>query len=115
MPGAPSSAAAKAAVAAQEAAKAKAAQEAEDAARAAAQRAQGDILSASCYPNEAAEYFGESFAHRLRWAHAVNGLRSLRHALRSSSHFLEADVSAGTLTEEKMEPAVSILVEVDLT
>lgn len=72
-------------------------------------RATGDVLSATCYPNEAADYFGENYAHRLRWAHAVNSLRVLRSALRSNAHFLEADVSAGTLMEEKTE-GVSILV-----
>eukprot|EP00435_Cladocopium_sp_Y103_P046340 s549_g13.t1 len=73
----------------------------------ASQRAQnqGDLVSANCYANDAAEYFGENFAHRLRWAHAVNSLRVLRQALRSNAHFVEADVSAGTLTEEKQDPA----------
>jgi hypothetical protein len=65
----------------------------------------GDLISANCYANDAAEYFGENFAHRLRWAHAVNSLRVLRQALCSNAHFVEADVSAGTLMEEKQDPA----------
>ncbi|CAK0823810.1 unnamed protein product [Prorocentrum cordatum] len=50
------------------------------------------------YPQSAAEHFSESFAHRLRWAHAVNSKRRLRGALAASAHFLEADVAAGPLT-----------------
>ena len=68
-------------------------------------RVSGDLISANCYANDAAEYFGENFAHRLRWAHAVNSLRVLRQALCSNAHFVEADVSAGTLMEEKQDPA----------
>ena len=58
-------------------------------------------MSTASYPNEAADYFGELFAHRLRWAHAVNSQRMLSTALVSNSHFLEADVSAGPLVEQK--------------
>ena len=58
-------------------------------------------MSSTSYPNEAADYFGELFAHRLRWAHAVNSQRMLSTALVSNSHFLEADVSAGPLVEQK--------------
>ena len=74
----------------------------------------GDVLSATCYPNEAADYFGENYAHRLRWAHAVNSLRVLRSALRSNAHFLEADVSAGTLMEEKTEVGSILVARCDL-
>ncbi|CAJ1366209.1 unnamed protein product, partial [Effrenium voratum] len=91
MPGAPSSAAAQAA-----AAKAQAAQRAE-----AQERLKREIVAATCYPNEAADYFQERYAHRLRWAHAVNSQRLLRAALTSNSHFIEADVSAGPLIEER--------------
>lgn len=49
------------------------------------------------YPASAAADFGERFAHRLRWAHAVNSRRRLRGALATGCHFLEADVSVGPL------------------
>ena len=61
-------------------------------------------MASTTYPNEAADYFGELFAHRLRWAHAVNSQRMLSTALVSNSHFLEADVSAGPLVEQKSDP-----------
>lgn len=53
----------------------------------------------SNYIEAAASDFGERFAHRLRWAHAVNSKRRLSDALAGRSHFLEADVAAGRLTE----------------
>eukprot|EP00747_Dinoflagellata_sp_TGD_P070879 gnl/TRDRNA2_/TRDRNA2_156786_c0_seq2.p1 gnl/TRDRNA2_/TRDRNA2_156786_c0~~gnl/TRDRNA2_/TRDRNA2_156786_c0_seq2.p1 ORF type:complete len:728 (-),score=157.53 gnl/TRDRNA2_/TRDRNA2_156786_c0_seq2:109-2292(-) len=59
----------------------------------------GGTRCASEYPAAAADYFGEGFAHRLRWAHAVNSRRRLRGALATSAHFLEADVSAGPLVQ----------------
>mmetsp|Transcript_41667 Transcript_41667/g.116089 ORF Transcript_41667/g.116089 Transcript_41667/m.116089 type:complete len:516 (-) Transcript_41667:310-1857(-) len=49
------------------------------------------------YPEAAAAHFGECFAHRLRWAHAVNSRRRLRGALATPAHFLEADVASGPL------------------
>jgi len=49
------------------------------------------------YPHVAAGFFGEHFAHRLRWAHAVNSKRRLRSSLGTSANFLEADVSKGPL------------------
>lgn len=49
------------------------------------------------YPTRAALYFGEGFAHRLRWAHAVNSRRRLRVALNTDVHFLEADVAYGPM------------------
>jgi len=58
----------------------------------------------SCAPHNAFGYietvandFGETFAHRLCWAHAVNSQRRLQTALAGPAHFLEADVSAGPL------------------
>jgi hypothetical protein len=44
--------------------------------------------------------FGERFAHRLRWSHAVNSSHRLRCALASPVHFLEADVSSGPLRNQ---------------
>jgi len=52
------------------------------------------------YPEVAAAHFGECFAHRLRWAHAVNSRRRLKGALATSAHFIEADVASGPLVEE---------------
>ncbi|CAE7570275.1 FAM151A, partial [Symbiodinium necroappetens] len=66
---------------------------------------QSEVVASTSYPNEAADYFGELFAHRLRWAHAVNSQRMLSTALVSNSHFLEADVSAGPLVEQKPDLA----------
>lgn len=57
------------------------------------------------YPRLAARDFGEQFAHRLRWAHAVNSRRRLRLALATAAHFLEADVAAGPLVEHARERA----------
>lgn len=54
----------------------------------------------SSYPQAAALDLGQSFAHRLRWLHAVNSLEYLREALASSVQFLEADVAAGQLLIE---------------
>lgn len=51
------------------------------------------------YPSRAAEYFGEPYAHRLRWAHAVNSRKMLGRALAMDAHFLEADVSIGKLVD----------------
>jgi len=53
--------------------------------------------SQAAYPEAAAQFFGESFAHRLRWSHAVNSKRKLRVALISTAQFVEADVSFGSL------------------
>lgn len=55
------------------------------------------VISQAVYPDAAAQFFGEAFAHRLRWSHAVNSKRKLRGALITSGHFLEADVSFGSL------------------
>lgn len=52
------------------------------------------------YPVAVARDFEERFAHRLRWAHAVNSRRRLRSALSTPVHFIEADVSVGPLTAE---------------
>eukprot|EP00927_Polykrikos_kofoidii_P054650 TRINITY_DN49037_c0_g1_i1.p1 TRINITY_DN49037_c0_g1~~TRINITY_DN49037_c0_g1_i1.p1 ORF type:complete len:523 (-),score=70.94 TRINITY_DN49037_c0_g1_i1:134-1579(-) len=49
------------------------------------------------YPSKAANFFGERFAHRLRWCHAVNSKGALSAMLHTSVHFLEADVAAGPL------------------
>jgi len=49
------------------------------------------------YPTDAAQFFGESFPHRLRWAHAVNSRRKLGVALGTGAHFLEGDVASGKL------------------
>lgn len=55
------------------------------------------------YPSSAANFFGEPFAHRLRWAHAVNSRRRLRAVLCTDAHFLEADVAAGPVFSRKDE------------
>lgn len=52
------------------------------------------------YLEAAPNDFGECFAHRLRWAHAVNSSHRLHCALASAVHFLEADVSVGPLTSQ---------------
>lgn len=59
---------------------------------------------ASGYPASAASYFGEYGAHRLRWAHAVNGRRRLRAALCTAANFLEADVTSGPLVYKDEVP-----------
>jgi len=58
----------------------------------------------SGYPASAASYFGEYGAHRLRWAHAVNGRRRLRAALCTAANFLEADVTSGPLVHKDEVP-----------
>eukprot|EP00929_Paragymnodinium_shiwhaense_P099481 TRINITY_DN61149_c0_g1_i1.p1 TRINITY_DN61149_c0_g1~~TRINITY_DN61149_c0_g1_i1.p1 ORF type:complete len:474 (+),score=93.15 TRINITY_DN61149_c0_g1_i1:143-1564(+) len=71
---------------------------------------QGDVLfncSNHDYPNSAATFFGEHFAHRLRWGHAVNSKRALKASLRSSVHFLEADVAAGPLLPPEVATSTS--------
>lgn len=57
------------------------------------------LVQAEGYPSRAAEYFGELYAHRLRWAHAVNSRKMLGRALAMDAHFLEADVSIGKLVD----------------
>lgn len=57
------------------------------------------LVALEGYPSRAAEYFGEPYAHRLRWAHAVNSRKMLGKALAMDAHFLEADVSIGRLIE----------------
>lgn len=57
------------------------------------------------YPTSCASSFGEYFAHRLRWSHAVNSRRRLKAALALDVHFLEADVSFGPLL---LNPEVSL-------
>merc|ERR1719203_2165795 len=49
------------------------------------------------YLQSAPRDLGEGFAHRLRWAHAVNSRRRIVQALNSDVHLLEADVSFGPL------------------
>eukprot|EP00811_Abedinium_folium_P030890 NODE_4983_length_1823_cov_18.758844.p1 GENE.NODE_4983_length_1823_cov_18.758844~~NODE_4983_length_1823_cov_18.758844.p1 ORF type:complete len:424 (+),score=92.31 NODE_4983_length_1823_cov_18.758844:202-1473(+) len=49
------------------------------------------------YPRSAANQFGEPFAHRLRWAHAINSLQRLQWALDTNVNFIEADVTTGTI------------------
>mmetsp|Transcript_14625 Transcript_14625/g.28798 ORF Transcript_14625/g.28798 Transcript_14625/m.28798 type:complete len:537 (-) Transcript_14625:16-1626(-) len=51
--------------------------------------------------------FGERFAHRLRWSHAVNSSHRLRCALASPVHFLEADVSVGPLRNQAADESCS--------
>jgi hypothetical protein len=58
----------------------------------------------SGYPAQAASYFGEYGAHRLRWAHAVNGQRRLRAALNTAANFLEADVVSGKMVYKDEMP-----------
>mmetsp|Transcript_47590 Transcript_47590/g.101845 ORF Transcript_47590/g.101845 Transcript_47590/m.101845 type:complete len:628 (+) Transcript_47590:217-2100(+) len=49
------------------------------------------------YVDDAAHHFGQPFAHRLRWMHAVNSHRRLDLALKGDAHLLEGDVSMGPL------------------
>jgi len=59
------------------------------------------------YLQTAPQDFGERFAHRLRWSHAVNSSHRLRCALASPVHFLEADVSVGPLRNQATEESCS--------
>mmetsp|Transcript_48198 Transcript_48198/g.108356 ORF Transcript_48198/g.108356 Transcript_48198/m.108356 type:complete len:527 (+) Transcript_48198:90-1670(+) len=49
------------------------------------------------YPLVACKDFGETYPHRLRWAHAVNSKHRLVGAFSTGAHLLEADVSCGPL------------------
>lgn len=55
------------------------------------------VTSQAAYPEACAQFFGEVYAHRLRWSHAVNSKRKLRVALATTAQFLEADVACGPL------------------